>query len=146
MVWCLYSSFVHDLRPLYNKFPLRQTRLGLMGEGGGVRERVWQSVCLTRWMICREICSTGIRFGQIESCLERKKKRWSGLIDCYLLLSTREYWNSKGGPRNCPPPRSFCSKRNCCCIIAINRPTIYTATYIMLLMRANPLRGQVGGG
>ncbi len=30
--------------------------------------------------------------------------------------------------------------------LAIYGPMIYTAPYAMLLMRANPLRGQVGGG
>ncbi len=30
--------------------------------------------------------------------------------------------------------------------IAIYGPMIYTVPYVMLLMRANPLRGQVGGG
>jgi hypothetical protein len=30
-------------------------------------------------------------------------------------------------------------------ILAIYGPMIYTALYVMLLMRANPLRGQVGG-
>ncbi len=32
------------------------------------------------------------------------------------------------------------------CTIAIYEPMIYTAPYVMLLMQANPLRGQVGGG
>jgi hypothetical protein len=32
------------------------------------------------------------------------------------------------------------------CIIAIYGPMIFTAPYVMLLMMANPLRGQVGGG
>jgi hypothetical protein len=31
-------------------------------------------------------------------------------------------------------------------VIAIYGPLIYTALYLMLLMQANPLRGQVGGG
>jgi hypothetical protein len=31
-------------------------------------------------------------------------------------------------------------------VLAIYGPMIYTALYIMLLMRAKPLRGQVGGG
>jgi hypothetical protein len=31
-------------------------------------------------------------------------------------------------------------------ILVINGPMIYTAPYIMLLMRANPLPGQAGGG
>jgi hypothetical protein len=30
--------------------------------------------------------------------------------------------------------------------IAISGPMIYMAVYVMLLMRANPLRGQEGGG
>jgi hypothetical protein len=30
-------------------------------------------------------------------------------------------------------------------VIAIYEPMIYTAPYVMLSMRANPLRGQVGG-
>jgi hypothetical protein len=34
------------------------------------------------------------------------------------------------------------------CTLAIYEPMIYTAPYVpvMLLMQANPLRGQVGGG
>jgi hypothetical protein len=31
-------------------------------------------------------------------------------------------------------------------ILAIYEPIIYTVLYVMPLMRANPLRGQVGGG
>ncbi len=31
-------------------------------------------------------------------------------------------------------------------IIAIYGPMIYTVPHVMLLMRANPLQGQVGGG
>jgi hypothetical protein len=31
-------------------------------------------------------------------------------------------------------------------VLAIYGPMIYTAPYVMLLMRATPLRGQVGGG
>ena len=31
-------------------------------------------------------------------------------------------------------------------VIAIYGPMIYTALYVMLLMRANPLRGKVVGG
>jgi hypothetical protein len=31
-------------------------------------------------------------------------------------------------------------------ILAIYGPMIYTAPYVMLFMRANPLQGQVGGG
>jgi len=31
-------------------------------------------------------------------------------------------------------------------VVAIYRPMIYMAPDVMLLMRANPLRGQVGGG
>jgi hypothetical protein len=32
------------------------------------------------------------------------------------------------------------------CELAIYGPMIYTAPYVMVLMRADPLRGQVGGG
>jgi hypothetical protein len=32
------------------------------------------------------------------------------------------------------------------CLTAFYGPMIYTVPYVMLLMRANPLRGQVGGG
>jgi hypothetical protein len=31
-------------------------------------------------------------------------------------------------------------------VLAIYAPMIYTAPYVMFLMRADPLRGQVGGG
>jgi hypothetical protein len=31
-------------------------------------------------------------------------------------------------------------------VIALNGPVIYTALYVMFLVRANAIRGQVGGG
>jgi hypothetical protein len=63
----------------------------------------------------------------------------------------REYCNTEGPIGHRLPnsyafvfefPRNFA----CICILAIYAPMIYTALCVMFLMRADPLRGQVGGG
>jgi hypothetical protein len=43
------------------------------------------------------------------------------------------------------PPHPFPAKHTVC-LLAIYAPMIYTAPCVMFLMRADPLRGQVGGG
>jgi|LakMenEpi03Aug12_release.lakeMendotaPanAssembly.Ray.scaffolds.fasta_scaffold1501617_1 hypothetical protein len=53
------------------------------------------------------------------------------------MMNTTEYWEG-----------FFCNTEllYILTIQDIYGPMIYTATYIMFLLRANPLRGQVGGG
>ncbi len=43
-------------------------------------------------------------------------------------------------------PKRYCSVLPPILILAIYAPMIYTAQYVMILVRADPLRGQVEGG